>query len=122
MSALLIKLSIALFLLRICIARMQKVIIWVTTASIFFMSVGYLLMFIFQCAPSSYFWTRYAGATSGSCLNTDIIIDMVCISIHLVVVIYTERAKCSLVLLQNILAVDMMLTLHSLMYIHPLVV
>lgn len=36
--------------------------------------VFYFLVFIFQCQPSNYFWTKYTGGT-GKCIDANVPVD-----------------------------------------------
>jgi len=68
-----IKASIALMLLRLSVRPTHKYILWVTFVITELYSAFFFFMFIFQCIPSEYFWTRFTGG-HGSCLDTSIII------------------------------------------------
>jgi hypothetical protein len=63
-----LKFSIAIFLLRIAVARTHRVIIWVTTVILEVYGAVYFFLFVLQCRPSNYFWTQYTGG-KGSCIN-----------------------------------------------------
>ena len=72
-----LKLSIGIFLLRIAIsevARIHRIVIYVIIIVTELYGAFFFFLFILQCRPSSYFWTRYAGGT-GSCINPDITVD-----------------------------------------------
>lgn len=64
-----IKASIALMLLRLLVDATQRAILLVVLVVTELYSAAFFLLFIFQCSPVSYFWTRFAGA-EGFCLNT----------------------------------------------------
>jgi hypothetical protein len=63
----LIKASISIFLLQICVKRYQKIIIWTVLFATIVYSLVLILTLAFQCSPPSYFWTKYLGEP-GSCL------------------------------------------------------
>lgn len=63
-----IKASIALMLLRLTIIQTHRVIIWTTLIVTEVYSTFFFLLFVFQCRPSAYFWTRFTGG-EGSCIN-----------------------------------------------------
>jgi hypothetical protein len=63
-----IRLSIAVFLLRISIKPGQQWVIYGTLAMIIGFSVFYLFLVLFQCKPVSFFWRQYEGL-EGSCIN-----------------------------------------------------
>ena len=65
------KLSIGLFLLRLSTVSIHRIIIWSTIVVTELTSCVYFLVFILQCQPASYFWTRYTGA-EGICVNENI--------------------------------------------------
>ena len=63
-----IKASIAVMLLRLTIIKVHRIIIWVTILVTELYSAFFFFLFVFQCQPSSYFWTQYTGG-KGSCIN-----------------------------------------------------
>ncbi|KAH6709527.1 hypothetical protein BKA61DRAFT_614489 [Leptodontidium sp. MPI-SDFR-AT-0119] len=67
-TTLLIRLSIAVFLLRICIKPLHKKIVYGTSIVMIAFTVFYFFLVIFQCKPTSYFWGQYEGQ-KGSCIN-----------------------------------------------------
>lgn len=69
-----LKLSISIFLLRITISRTHRMIIYtvIVTSSVY--SAFFFFLFVLQCRPSNYFWTRYTGGT-GSCMDPKITVD-----------------------------------------------
>lgn len=70
----LIKISIAILLHRICELKIHKIIIWVVLSVTQVYSLVFFLLFMLQCQPVDLFWLRFtADAPSGSCLDTDII-------------------------------------------------
>lgn len=74
LSNMALKFSIAVFLLRIAVARVHKVIIWTTVAVIEIYGAFYFFLFVLQCRPSAYFWTQYTGG-KGTCINPTITVD-----------------------------------------------
>lgn len=72
-----VKLSIALMLLRFVVEQSHRLLIYFVTTVIQVFSVAFFFLFIFQCTPSPYFWTRFQGATDGHCMNPDTIITAV---------------------------------------------
>ena len=69
-----IKASIALMLYRLSIRRTHRLIIWITTILTQGYSLFFFFLFVFQCSPSRYFWTRVAGDT-GSCLDSSVVVS-----------------------------------------------
>jgi hypothetical protein len=69
-----LKLSIAIFLLRIAVDRIHRIIIYVTTITIELTSFAYFFIFILQCIPSEFFWTQYIGG-KGKCVNPKVTVD-----------------------------------------------
>lgn len=68
-----IKASIALMLLRLSVLSIHKRILWVTFVIVEVYSAFFFFIFVFQCLPTEFFWTRYTGGT-GSCLDTSIVV------------------------------------------------
>jgi hypothetical protein len=71
-----IKAAIAVQLLRLTIIRTHRIIIWTTLAISELYSGFFFFLFVFQCQPSSYFWTQYTGG-HGTCIDTTITINAV---------------------------------------------
>jgi hypothetical protein len=69
-----LKFSIGIMLLRISVSKTHKVIIWTTVAILEVYGLAYFLLFVMQCLPSSYFWTRFTGGT-GSCIDPTITVN-----------------------------------------------
>ena len=69
-----IKASIAVMLLRLTVIPWHRIALWTTLIITEVYSAGFFLLFIFQCQPSSYFWTQYTGA-KGSCINPNITVS-----------------------------------------------
>ncbi|CZR50852.1 related to integral membrane protein [Phialocephala subalpina] len=63
-----IRLSIAVFLLRICVKPIHKNIVYGTLTMVILFSIFYFFLVLFQCTPYSYFWEQYLGK-KGSCIN-----------------------------------------------------
>lgn len=68
-----IKASIALMLLRLSVFAIHKRILWITFVVVELYSAFFFFIFVFQCIPTDYFWTRYAGG-HGRCLDTSIVV------------------------------------------------
>ena len=68
-----IKASIGLMLLRLAVKPIQRIIIWATLIITEVYSGAFFFLFIFQCIPSQYFWTRYTGG-QGHCMSTNVIV------------------------------------------------
>jgi hypothetical protein len=68
-----LKASIAIFLLRIAIARTHRLILWTTLIVIEVYSLYFLLVFTFQCWPVSHFWNQFRGG-KGRCVSSDLTI------------------------------------------------
>ncbi|KFY05219.1 hypothetical protein O988_00177 [Pseudogymnoascus sp. VKM F-3808] len=69
-----LKLSIGVFLLRIAVVRMHKIIIWAVIIVTETYSTFFFLLFVLQCRPSAYFWTQYTGG-SGTCIDPNITVQ-----------------------------------------------
>lgn len=71
-----IKISIMMMLLRIVIEPWHRVVLWAIVIVTELYSMAFLLIFLMQCSPMSFFWTRLIG-TSGRCIDTKTIIGVV---------------------------------------------
>ncbi|KAE9381535.1 hypothetical protein N431DRAFT_425107 [Stipitochalara longipes BDJ] len=71
-TTVLIRLSIAVFLLRICIKPGQRWVIYGTLTMIISFSICYFFLVLFQCHPVSFFWRQYEGL-DGSCINPAVV-------------------------------------------------
>ena len=69
-----LKFSIGIMLLRIAVSRTHKIIIWSVVILLEVYGAAYFLLFVLQCMPSSYFWTRYTDG-KGTCINPKITVD-----------------------------------------------
>ncbi|KAB5586200.1 hypothetical protein GE09DRAFT_1210775 [Coniochaeta sp. 2T2.1] len=69
-----LKLSIGVMLLRITVSRAHKIIIWTAVGILEVYSFGFFFLFVLQCLPSSYFWTRFTGG-SGTCIDPVITVN-----------------------------------------------
>jgi hypothetical protein len=68
-----LKASIAVFLLRLCVVEIQRYIIYAVVGLTQIYSVVFFFIFVFQCSPSSYFWTRFAPVPGvGYCIDASI--------------------------------------------------
>lgn len=63
-----IKASIGIMLLRLCVKRVHKVVVWTVLIITETYSVIFFFIFLFQCLPSAYFWTQYTGG-KGTCMD-----------------------------------------------------
>lgn len=73
-TTVLLRLSIAVFLLRICVRRAHRYLIFGTMIMVAIFSIFYFSLAILQCQPTSYFWDQYAGE-EGSCIDKAIFPD-----------------------------------------------
>ncbi|KAM0719642.1 hypothetical protein Q7P37_003773 [Cladosporium fusiforme] len=73
LSSMAIKASIAIMLYRLSVRPAHKMILWVVTIVTEVYGLFFFFLFIFQCSPSEYFWTRLTGG-EGSCLDTSIVV------------------------------------------------
>lgn len=73
-TTVLLRLSIAVFLLKICVKRVHKYMIYGTMIMVIVFSIFYFFLAIFQCQPTSYFWGQYAGE-EGHCIDKAIFPD-----------------------------------------------
>ncbi|CAI6340508.1 unnamed protein product [Periconia digitata] len=68
-----LKTSIGIFLLRIAVDRVHRMILWTCLIVIQVYSVFFFFLFTFQCTPVSNFWTRFRGV-EGKCIDSNIIV------------------------------------------------
>ncbi|KAM0724139.1 hypothetical protein Q7P37_000020 [Cladosporium fusiforme] len=68
-----IKAAIALMLLRLSVSKIHRAIVWINFAVTQLYSTIFFFIFLFQCYPSAYFWTRFTGG-EGSCMNPNIVV------------------------------------------------
>ncbi|KAH8598147.1 hypothetical protein B0O99DRAFT_592039 [Bisporella sp. PMI_857] len=66
-----LKQSIAIFLLRVAVVKTHRLILTVTIIINQIYSAYFLLLFIFQCTPTSHFWNQYRGG-KGKCIDPNI--------------------------------------------------
>lgn len=69
-----IKLSIAIMLLRLTVNYGHRMIIIGTIVVTEIYSTVFFFIFVFQCSPSSYFWTQYTGG-KGTCMNPKVTVN-----------------------------------------------
>jgi hypothetical protein len=76
LTNMLIKASIGIFLLRICVHKVHKIIIWVVTGVTEVYGLFFFLLFVLQCRPTSLFWLRYTdNPPSGNCISAKVVSD-----------------------------------------------
>ena len=73
LSNMALKASIALMLLRLSVRPFHKQILWITFVITEIYSAFFFFLFVFQCIPSQYFWTRFTDG-QGTCLDTSIVV------------------------------------------------
>lgn len=56
-------------LLRITVEQYQKRLIYVVTGVSQVYSLIFIFLFVFQCMPASFYWTRHQGVTKGRCVD-----------------------------------------------------
>lgn len=66
-----LKFSIGIFLLRIAVSKIHKIIIWAVIIITEVYSAFFFFLFVLQCRPSSYFWTQYTGG-KGTCIDPNV--------------------------------------------------
>lgn len=69
------KLSIAAYFLRLSSKAYQRIVIYITTAVVLLFSTMYFFFLIFQCMPTSYFWTQFLHTTDSNpkCLEGQVL-------------------------------------------------
>ncbi|CAG8974144.1 hypothetical protein HYALB_00002781 [Hymenoscyphus albidus] len=71
-TTLLVRLTVAVFLLRLSNRALHRWIIYITTGAYTIFSIFFFFLVIFQCKPISYFWGQYAGM-KGHCTGSKMI-------------------------------------------------
>ena len=71
-----VKLSIGIQLLRISPNKLPRDIIMATIILTQAYSIAFFFVFIFQCYPPKFFWTRLQGDTDGTCLATSVTVNV----------------------------------------------
>ncbi|XMA16452.1 hypothetical protein WAI453_009243 [Rhynchosporium graminicola] len=74
LSNMALKVSIGIMLYRIAVSKIHRVIIWTVMIVHTVYGTFFFLLFVLQCRPSAYFWTKYTGG-KGSCINPIITVD-----------------------------------------------
>ena len=67
-----LKFSIGVFLLRLCVSPIQRAIVWFVIITAAIVGSLFFFIFLFQCWPVSYFWEQYTGM-EGRCINGNIV-------------------------------------------------
>jgi len=70
-----LKLTVGVFLLRICSRRWHKVTICTVLVFCVAFNISYILFAAFQCQPVAYFWERYSSSSNmtGSCFPGELV-------------------------------------------------
>ncbi|KAK1779797.1 hypothetical protein QBC45DRAFT_373944 [Copromyces sp. CBS 386.78] len=75
LSNMALRLSIGVQLLRIAVSRTHRLIIYTAVTVFQVCSVAFFLLFVMQCLPSKFFWTRFLGDLDGKCINPEITVN-----------------------------------------------
>jgi hypothetical protein len=68
MTTCILKLSIAVFLLRIATKKSHKIVLYCIIGLVIVYTITYFFFLTFQCKPVNYFWKQFSGEL-GSCLK-----------------------------------------------------
>ncbi|KAJ8108448.1 hypothetical protein ONZ43_g6421 [Nemania bipapillata] len=72
-----LKLTVGLFLLRICGRKWQKIAIYTVLIVCIGFNSFYLFIAVFQCRPVEFYWEQYTNATiNGRCLSSKLITSL----------------------------------------------
>lgn len=71
-----VKLSIGLMLLRLVVERTHRLAIYITVGLAELYSAAFFIIFMIQCTPPKFFWTRYQGDTDGKCFKTSVVVNV----------------------------------------------
>jgi hypothetical protein len=66
-----LKISIGFMLLRLAVEKIHKTVIWTIIIITEVYGFIYFFIFVLQCRPLNFFWTRFTGV-SGSCSDPNI--------------------------------------------------
>ncbi|OTB20559.1 hypothetical protein K445DRAFT_362705 [Daldinia sp. EC12] len=72
-TSLLVKLTVGIFLFRICSQAWQKTVICTVLLLCLVYHLFYAFMTAFQCQPVAYFWFRYTTNMEGKCWGNDLV-------------------------------------------------
>ncbi|KAI1844954.1 hypothetical protein JX266_008970 [Neoarthrinium moseri] len=73
LTSVFLKLTVGLFLLRICSRRWQSAAIWAVLAVVLAFNIFYFLIALLQCRPIGYFWLRVLPTTPrGTCVSEEV--------------------------------------------------
>ncbi|KAF2759221.1 hypothetical protein EJ05DRAFT_499641 [Pseudovirgaria hyperparasitica] len=67
------KISIGVFLLRLTVYKVHRIIIWIAMAVTTLSGIVFLFVTFFECSPVQFFWTRWLGVVDGHCLSPEVI-------------------------------------------------
>lgn len=67
------KISIGLFLLRVTVSKIHRLIIFIVMGLTVLTGIVFFFVSLFQCTPISYFWDKNQD---GFCVNVDVIIAL----------------------------------------------
>lgn len=72
-TTILLRCSVAVLLLRICLKRSHKMVIYATMSTVLLFTTLYSFLVIFQCHPVSFYWLRFEAGTQGTCIDPSIL-------------------------------------------------
>ncbi|KOC15797.1 polytopic membrane protein [Aspergillus flavus AF70] len=76
LSSILCKISVGIFLLRVTVDKIQRIVIYAVTTLAAVFGLMFLILLLAQCKPVEFFWMRLSteNPVSGSCINMTVII------------------------------------------------
>ncbi|RAL09400.1 uncharacterized protein BO97DRAFT_351961 [Aspergillus homomorphus CBS 101889] len=74
-ASILCKISVSIFILRITIDRMHRIVIGIVVALVIAAGLAFFILLLVQCHPLSYFWMRLSTEEygKGTCININIV-------------------------------------------------
>ncbi|KAI1268655.1 hypothetical protein F5Y18DRAFT_238083 [Xylariaceae sp. FL1019] len=72
-TSMLLKLTVGIFLLRICSQMWHRITIWFVLITCLVFNVFYVFIAAFQCDPIDYYWYRYTTDITGVCVSAQLI-------------------------------------------------
>lgn len=76
LSSILCKISVGIFLLRVTVDKIQRIVIYAVTTLAAVFGLMFLILLLAQCKPVEFFWMRLSteNPVSGSCINMTVVI------------------------------------------------
>ena len=73
-SSAIVKVSIAVALLRLAVKRWHRVVLWMIVGTVIVVGLFFWLILLFDCKPVQHFWQRVDPTYQGTCLSTEVLL------------------------------------------------